>query len=108
MGRSPDETYATGSGNISKTTAVHGPLVLREVLLHFGASWNADVTVTLDAVLGATYDTVLQTMDAGAGCTDLTWAPEEKRIYRQGDQIKVTATNPGTVTYGLIIVTEAP
>jgi len=107
LGRTPTVTAATGTGNISTTTAIAADFILRSVTLHFGASWDEDVTVTLNANDGAAYDTVLKSLDAGAGCTDMAWWPEGGLLVESGDEIVVTATNPGSITFGLRIVTEA-
>ena len=106
---SPTVTAASsGSGgeNVNTTTAIAADFYLRAVTIHFNGAWANDVTVALDAKDGAAYDTVLATLVVG-GETDAVWIPDSDLPFEDGDEIKVTSTNPGTVTFGLRIVTES-
>ncbi len=103
----PDVTTATGTGNISKTTALAKAFRLVRATGHFNAATSAPVVISLDANAGAAYDTVIRTIVMSAN-TDFYFTPEPGQdIYAKGDEIKAAWTNdgPGT-TYGLEIVTE--
>lgn len=105
----PVVTPATSGGggeNINTTTALATDFYLRAITIHFNGAWTNDVTVTLDATDGVAYDTVLRTLAGGAGITDMVWIVEGDLLCENGDQIVVTGTNPGAVTFGLRIVTE--
>ncbi len=109
-GRAPTVTPATSGGggeNINTTTALAADFYLRAITIHFNAEWTNDVTVTKDSAGGAAYDTVLRVLEGGAGVTDMAWILEGDWPFQNGDQIVVTSTNPGTVTFGLEISTEA-
>ncbi len=109
-GRAPTVTPATSGGggeNINTTTALAADFYLRAITIHFDAEWTNDVTVTKDSAGGATYDTVLRVLEGAAGVTDMAWILEGDWPFQNGDQIVVTSTNPGIVTFGLEISTEA-
>ena len=108
--RVPTVTPASsGSGgeNIAATTSISADFYLRAVTIHFDGAWANDVEVSIDAKDGAAYDAVLRTLPGGAGVMDMSWIVEGDFLFENGDEIKVASTNPGTVTFGLRIVTEA-
>jgi len=106
------ETSATGAAALSTTTAVPSGagFKLQNITCHLSAAPTTaeNFVVTLDAGLGAAYDTVLYSVDpSNGGVTDIV-LPSELRGFQcqDGDQIKVAYTNTDTKTYGLRIVTE--
>ena len=102
---SPDVTTATGTGNIAKTTALAKAFRLVEITILFSTGTNNNIVITLDALAGVAYDTVLKTIVPG-GATSVAWTPEKDVVYAKGDEIKVAWTNDAAYTYGLRIVTE--
>lgn len=100
-----DVTSATGTGNINTTTARVKAFELLAVTAHFGTATSNDVVVTLDALDGTAYDTVLNTISCSS-VTDVFWLLDEPLPCEAGDQIKVTWANDATYTYGLRIVTR--
>lgn len=105
------KTNATGAAAIATTLTVPAGLKYRllSVGLHFNlAPTTAEAfTVTLNAVAGAAYDTLLYTIDPSVlAVTDLFWQPDQKLVLTAGDAIDVAYTNTDTRTYGLQITAE--
>lgn len=100
---------ATGSAAIAATTASTKRFRLICVTCHLsaGPTTSEDFTVTLDALDGAAYDTVLRSVDLSlVAATDFVFVPDGDEIYEAGDQIAVAFANTDTATYGLRIVIE--
>lgn len=110
-GRPPLATVATGALAIALSTALTGQFRLREVTVHLNAvpTTSGDLTITLDAIDGAPYDTVLARRNMAAGqVVDYVYIPEGEGIVGvAGDQIAVAYANADLATYGVRIVTEA-
>ena len=101
-----DVTSATGAAAINATTALTSGFRLSSITLHASAALAAeDLVISVDALDGAAYDTVLATV-AMDGLTNYTYTPTNDLIFEAGDQIVVTHANTGTKTYGLRIVCE--
>ena len=83
---------------------------LVRVTVHFNIAptTSQDLTVTLDALAGATYDTVLFRDNPSVGAiTDISFEPDDQQMFQNGDQIVVAYTNTDNRTYGAEIVMEA-
>ena len=92
---------ATGNVAIATTVAPSGAWRLDMIKLHLnGAGAAANLTVTMDAVAGGTYDTVLFTQDMTL-VVDLVWIPDNDLIFTAGDEIDVAWANAGGKIYGL-------
>jgi len=104
---SPDVTKATGTGNIATTTTLNKAFRLVSVTIKLSVATANNFTITKDALNGAVYDAVLQTL-LGAGATYFVFIPDEDLKFQKGDEIAVAWTNdgPGVTTYGLEITTE--
>lgn len=78
---------------------------VESVLLHFDAAPSAGgtVAISVDALGGAAYDTVLYSVDPGAegaAVTDLFWQPDRAYHLLAGDAVRVTYANADGRTYG--------
>jgi len=72
------------------------------VEVHFSAAptTSEDLTLTLDSVSGAAYDTVLRSVDPSASsATDVLW--EGPFYLANGDALDVAYTNTDTRTVGV-------
>jgi len=98
---------ATGSGAISHTLTPTLGFQLEEIRIHLSDVGTAgDLTVTLDALAGAAYDTILLTQDMSS-VKDLAWQPTRPHSFVKGDAIKVAWANGSSRTYGMEIVWSA-
>lgn len=100
---------ATGAGAIGTTTASSKRFRLISVtcLLDAGPTTPEDFTVTLDALDGTAYDTLLKSVDPSlVAATDIVYIPDGDTIYEAGDQIVVAYTNTDVATFGLRITIE--
>ena len=92
---------ATGGAAIATTVAPSGAWRLDMVKIHLDAAGGAgDLTITMDAIAGATYDTVLYTQDMTA-VVDLVWIPDNALLFTAQDEIDIAWANAGGKTYGL-------
>jgi hypothetical protein len=101
---------ATGATAIALTFAPAVVFRLIRVTVHFGVApvTSQDLTVTLNALAGAAYDTVLYRENPSVGAlTDISFEPEDDQVFQNGDQIDVAYTNTDGRTYGAEIVVEA-
>lgn len=85
----------TWTGDSSGTTTISKQFRLLQITVHFDASITNDCTVTVDALEGTNYDTVLQTADNSGGVTDNLFAFRGDMIFPAGTEI-VVACNVGT------------
>lgn len=100
---------ATGTGAIAATTASTKRFRLLSVTCHLsaGPTTSENFVVSVDALDGAAYDTVLKQVDPSlVAATDIVYIPDGDDIYEAGDQITVAYTNTDGATYGLRIVIE--
>jgi hypothetical protein len=105
----PAVTNATGVGAISTTTSVSDNFRLVCVTCHLSAAptTSENFVVTLDANDGASYDTVLFSVDPSAtSATDIVYIPDKELLFENGDEISVSFTNTDGATFGLRIVTQ--
>ena len=103
----PVKTAATGSGAIAISYAPSAAFWLDAITIHLSAAPTTagDLTVTLDAVDGADYDTVLFSLDPSEQSdTDVVYIPDQPLLCVSGDAIAVAYTNTDGRTYGLRII----
>lgn len=104
-----NKTSATGTGAITASHAVTGNERVLSVTLHFNTAptTSQSFTITLDANDGASYDTLLFSIDPSASSiTDLVWFPDGDLVCEDGDAIDLAYTNTDGRTYGVQITTE--
>lgn len=78
------------------------------VTIKFSASAAVDPTITLNSGAGAGWDTVLATIDLGAGATDVLWIPEEELWIMDDDILDVLAPDEGgAITSSIAIYTRS-
>ena len=99
-----------GTGAAAIATSMTVPAGRTYQLLSVSLKYNTapatseSLTVTLNANAGATYDTVLYTVDPSVlSVTSLLWQPDEPLYLEGGDAVDVAYTNTDTRTYGVQI-----
>jgi hypothetical protein len=102
---------ANGNGPVAEslTMPLGETYRLVSVTLNLNAAptTSENFTITLDAVTGPEYDTLLYSLDLAAGATtDLLWQPDGDFFVQGGDQIDVAWTNSNGRTWGLLITAE--
>lgn len=112
MSASVYKARATGAAAIalSATVPVGSSYSLISVLCHFSAApaTSENLTVTLNSVSGAAYDTLLYTIDPSTGSTtDILYQPTYPLIFQGGDSIDVAFANTDTRTYGIEVTLKA-
>jgi len=100
------QTY-TGTGNIDKTTAFGRPFWLTSITIHFSQATSADITIKVNAVGGAAYDSVLETANM-ASSQDAVYIPDEPLLFENGDEIDIDWTDDtgGAATWGIRVCAE--
>ena len=99
----------SGPGVISDTTASTKRFRLISVTCHLDGAptTSEDFTVSVDALDGAAYDTVLKRVDPSlVAATDIVYIPDGDTIYEAGDQILLGYANTDANTYGVRITIE--
>ena len=108
--RTPVVDVATGAAAIAKSSAAHTTaFLLHSVTVHLSAAptTSENLTITLNALAGAAYDTLLSKVNPAAGAlTDIVYIPDVPLLCQAGDVIDVAFANTNTKTYGVRIVTE--
>ena len=97
--------YFTGTGAISASgKSTPGGSKLVAVLVHLSAGGAAtNLTVTLNSVQGAAYDTVFETK-AMSAVTDYAYIPTNPVVLSAGDTVDIAYANGGAATYGVTII----
>ncbi|MCK5644419.1 MAG: hypothetical protein KAJ19_26705 [Gammaproteobacteria bacterium] len=94
----------TGTGAIAETAlapAIGQHRELLSITAHFnGDPGVEDLTITLNAVAGAVYDTLLKTQPM-SGVIDFIWGPDVRIILEPGDAIDLAMTGAGGKIYGI-------
>lgn len=76
-------------------------LISVTVAFNTAPSTSEDLTVTLDANAGATYDVTLYSVDPSTtGATSIVYQPDQELWLDNGDQIDVAFVNTDNRTYG--------
>jgi len=100
---------ATGAVAIALSVAITKPTRLVSLTLHFSAAptTSEDFTITLNSNTGATYDTLLYSLDLSVGSTvDLVWIPDSDIFLEIGDSVDIAYPNTDTGTYGVQLTTK--
>jgi len=108
--RVPVVDVATGAAAIAKSSAAHATaFLLHSVTCHFDVAptTTANLTVTLNALAGGVYDTLLCKVNPSVGALkDIVYLPDVPLLCQAGDVIDVAYANADARTYGVRIVTE--
>jgi hypothetical protein len=94
----------------SYTTPNTGAIAVDSVTVHFSAAptTSENLTVTLDAALGAAYDTVLlSTNPSLTAATSVVWKPDGQLLLGAGDVIVVAFPNTDTRTVSIRVTYRA-
>jgi len=95
------ERATASNGAISIIIAPKSAWQLDEIRIHLSAVGGAgNLTATVDANAGATYDTVILTQDMTA-VADLVFKPERPLLFDKGDQLIIAWANVGNKAYGV-------
>ena len=102
---------ATGAAALSLTANPAFDFYLQNITVHLNSAPTTagNLTITLNAVSGAEYNTLLYSLDLAAGAiTDIVFQAEHPLLCRNGDTISIAYANADLKTYGArIIVTPA-
>jgi len=102
-----NSTATTGAIAHSLTITNAAKLISVTLKVNTAPSTSENYTITLDALAGVTYDTLLYTKDlAGGAVTALAWFPDETKWLEPGDIITVAYTNTDARTFGSQITVE--
>ena len=77
---------------LSYTTSIGRRFKLESISIHFSVGVTETVTITRDSGRGATYDTVLASIDL-VGNSSYIFRPQGEENEYSGDEIKVQVTN---------------
>lgn len=97
----PQSDEGSWTGDNSDVMAPGFPFRLEHITIHYSASHDFSVnnlTVTLDAVDGANYDTILAS-ETGGAVTDTVFAFGPGYVFKTGDQIKLAANMGAHIAY---------
>jgi hypothetical protein len=98
-------TYpATGAGAIALTVNPAADFWFHGITLHLSAAPTTagNLTVTVNPVDGAAYNTKLYVIDPSVGAvTDMVYQPDKPMLCKSGDTITVAYANADGRTYGL-------
>lgn len=102
--RVENETAASGAIAAVLAMSRAGRLVSVTLNLDAAPTTSENFTITLDAVAGSAYDTLLYSLDLSAGSTtDVLWFPDQPLWLQTGDAIDVVFTNTDGNTYAVLI-----
>lgn len=101
-------TAAMGVGPLTQAFAVPVGQVYEvvSVMCHLtaAATTSENLTVTLDAVEGAAYDTKLYSVDLSAGAVvDMVWQPDVPLFLFGGDALDIAWANSNGRTWSLLV-----
>ena len=115
MGKSrfpkPDQVFsqnlATGALSFTTTTPSGVAFHLDQIIFHSTVAISETITITVDSVKGANYDTILQEVVLVTE-TDYVYRPQGDAIFNAGDEIKITCSDDGGVgtVYGIVKTSE--
>lgn len=94
----------TGAVAVAFTLAPGVAFDLREVRIHLSAAGAAgNLTITMDAILGAPFDLALLTQDM-TSVIDFVWIPTQPMSFLTGDEIDFAWANGSSRTYGITVL----
>lgn len=106
----PIITVATGTGAIAASFAPQRAFLLHGFTLRFSSNplTAGTLTLTLDALDGTAYDTILYALDPSSVLArDIFWQPDGGPLLcENGDAVAVAYANPDGRTYALRIIAE--
>lgn len=93
----PDDTFSQdlSTAALSHTLTLTKPAKLQKITFHASVNITETITITLDSIKGAAYDTILRKVTL-VGKQDYTYTPEGENDFQTGDIIKVECTNANT------------
>jgi hypothetical protein len=105
----PDDTFSQdlSAAALSHSLTLTKPAKLQKITFHISVNITETITITLDSVKGAAYDTILQKVTL-VGKQDYVYTPDGENDFQSGDIIKVQCTNAnatGTIS-GIIKMRE--
>lgn len=96
-----DSTATTGAIAHSKTVTNVSQLISVSLEFNIAPATSENLTITLNANAGDTYDILLYDQDMSAlAVTSLIWYPPEEQWLEPGDAIDVAFTNTDARTFG--------
>lgn len=89
-----DDTFSQNlaTAALSHTLTFTKPTKLQKITIRASVAITEDITITLDSVKGAAYDTVLRKKSLSAE-QNFVYTPDGENDYQTGDIIKVECTN---------------
>lgn len=100
------ESGTATSGAIAVSLVVARVARVTSVTLNLDAAptTSENLTITLNAVAGSAYDTLLYSLNLSTGSTtDVVWMPDQPLWIQPGDAIDVAYANTDGNTYGVLI-----
>jgi len=100
------ETATAASGAIAASYTASRVARITSVTLNLDAAptTSENFTITLNAVAGAAYDTLLYSVDLSTdSTTDVVWMPDQPLWLQPGDAIDVAYANTDDNTYAVSI-----
>ncbi len=106
----PDTVYSATAltGALSLSTALTTRFKFKQATIHLNTAPTSagSITLTLDALDGPAYDTLLRSVDPSDGRTDVVFEPASDVIYEAGDKLTLAYANPDNRTFGVRLVVE--
>ena len=96
------------AGALSYTTTLTRKFKLASIMFHASGVITETITITLDSVQGANYDTLLRSKSLAAE-QNFVYLPDGEVLFQAGDKLKITCTNANLAEtiYGTIKLQEA-
>ncbi len=99
-----NETAASGAIVVSLVVARVARVVDVTLNLDAAPTTSESFTITLNALVGSEYDTLLYTLNLSTdSTTDIVWMPDQPLWLQPGDAIDVAFANTDGNTYGVLI-----
>ena len=95
-------TNTTGAIAVSRTCNPGEEILGLLVRFNTAPTTAGNLTVTLNSIRGATYDTVLFSIDpASVSATSIVWSNDGLKRFAEGDAIDIAYANADNRTYGV-------
>ena len=96
-------TQDLSAGALSFTTSFGTDFRLVSVLIHGDAAFSQTITMTVDALAGANYDTVIG-QETTSSVQDVQFVPAaSEQLFKDGSELKIDVTNTGTPAVNLYV-----
>ena len=101
------QNLASAALSFTTTTPSGVAFHLDQIIFHTTVAVSETITITVDSVKGANYDTVMQEVVLVSE-TDFVYRPQGDAIFNAGDEIKIECTDNGGVgtVYGIVKTSE--